>query len=821
MDPMIVVAILLTVSATVSGKAFFLSDVLRLPERENAMSDIFAANEGAMELLNLVEGDIRIPEDEEPHHLKKRNAVPYKDNTWAPYRDDKVVPISISPDLPPAAQIAVQQAIDEYHRKTCIRFKQRTNEREYIYFFRDVGCWSYVGRVGSQPNRISLGNGCETKGIAVHEIMHALGFWHEQSRYDRDNFVTIFLDNVVPGRNGEKDFYYGNFDKLTRINSQTLDTTYDYHSVMHYPTDAFGKSGKITIEPRLGKQLYKWLGQRNGLSEIDTLKINRLYECDMVVCTAEPDVFACQQKCVKLKSGFTCGCHRGFSLDSDGYHCSDVNECADENFGCSHKCVNLIGGAYCACPKGHHLSDDGKTCIETNECALGNGGCEQLCTDSLGSFQCSCYSGFKLRRDGYTCEDVDECASRDHGCQQECANYVGGFHCACQEGYELQRDGRTCEEIHCYGLAVPVRGSVTPAENCSTNGARAGQHCVFSCDPGYELVGSENRTCLINGSWEGEHTDCRAKLCDVLAPPSNGSLSPPSCADPGALRVGKECVYVCGPGLVLNGTEARVTCSIGPNGTMVWDNLETPTCILDENPWMQCPHRQHVPTSPGTDYAAANLTAPLTNVEQVFVDGNLTLGTNNFTVGETAVLFYGFTAGGDRVECETAVIVTDDEHPEFVSCPESLEMNSSRQFPHVHWEKPEVRDNVGVVAVKRRRFPTGRITWGEYSVRYTARDRAGNHAVCRFNIRVKKPSCPPLPPPDHGSLTCDWWHMGQFCDLTCSTGYAPQGENARYVCGTRGTWTPRTPLPSCLPIHTSSTPETATALVTAEGPFDV
>ncbi|XP_019627854.1 PREDICTED: uncharacterized protein LOC109472514 [Branchiostoma belcheri] len=842
--PVIVAAILLAVSTTVTGKPFsLLEDVLRLPERENAMSDIFAANEGAMERLNLVEGDIRMPEDEGPHRLHKRNAVPYKDNTWT----NKVVPISVSPDLPPAAHIAVQEAIDEYHKKTCIRFKQRTNEQEYIQVFKGEGCWSYIGRVGSQPNRISLDSGCETKGIAVHEFMHALGFWHEQSRYDRDNFVTIYLDNVKPGRNGEKDYYYGNFDRLTRINSQTLDTTYDYHSVMHYPTDAFGKSGKITIEPRLGEANFKWLGQRNGLSDIDTLKINRLYECDMVVCTDQPDVFACQQKCVKLKDGFTCGCHRGFSLDSDGYHCSDINECAKENFGCSHRCVNLIGGAYCACPKGHHLRDDGKTCTETNECAQGNGGCEHLCTDTPGAFECSCYDGFKLRRDGYTCKDVDECASRDHGCQQECANYVGGYHCACQEGYVLQRDGTTCEEIHCYGLAAPGGGSVDPAENCSTNGARAGQRCTFSCDPGYELVGSENRTCLINGSWEGEHADCRAKLCDVLTPPSNGSLSPPSCADPGALRVGKECVYVCGPGLVLNGTAHRVTCTPGhngtmgwgtpgPNGTMVWDNLDTPTCIPDrltctpghngpmvwgtpgpngtmgwdnlgapacipdEDPWMQCPHRLHVSTSPGRDYATANLTAPLTNLQQIFVDGNLTLGPNNFSVGETPVLFYGYSAGVERIECETAVVVTDDEHPEFVSCPESFEVNSSRQFPHVHWEKPEVRDNVGIAAVRRSRFPKGRMTWGQYSVRYTARDQAGNHAVCRFNIHVKKPACPPLPSPDHGSLTCDWWRLGQFCDLTCSDGYTPQGALFRYVCGTQGTWMPRTPLPTCLPI---------------------
>ena len=56
-------------------------------------------------------------------------------------------------------------------------------------------CWSYLGKVRSGAQQVSLGRGCYL-AIPAHEIMHALGRYHEQSRADRDRHVRIVTANI-------------------------------------------------------------------------------------------------------------------------------------------------------------------------------------------------------------------------------------------------------------------------------------------------------------------------------------------------------------------------------------------------------------------------------------------------------------------------------------------------------------------------------------------------------------------------------------------------------------------------------------------------
>ena len=68
---------------------------------------------------------------------------------------------------------------------------------------------------------------CLQKGIIIHEMGHAIGFQHEQTRPDRNAFVTINSANIQSG-------VEYNFRQYSTNQVGTFNIPYDYSSVMHY-----------------------------------------------------------------------------------------------------------------------------------------------------------------------------------------------------------------------------------------------------------------------------------------------------------------------------------------------------------------------------------------------------------------------------------------------------------------------------------------------------------------------------------------------------------------------------------------------------------
>jgi hypothetical protein len=171
---------------------------------------------------------------------------------------DGIVPFIIDPrDFPPfsASWIAIMEAISFWQSTTIIRFVTGAagDNPDYVYFKLDsTACNSPVGRQGGEQKiSCALGGGGFKAGTIAHEIGHALGFFHEHQRPDRDAVVAVAGD-AKPA------------DYVIKHNGIKVGP-YDCGSIMHYGNQ-FGLIRNI--DPACAA-----MGQRKELSpgDIDTV----------------------------------------------------------------------------------------------------------------------------------------------------------------------------------------------------------------------------------------------------------------------------------------------------------------------------------------------------------------------------------------------------------------------------------------------------------------------------------------------------------------------------------------------------------------------
>jgi astacin len=213
----------------------------------------------------IIEGDIAIGRAQAVAEARLRPmgvVVSDKESLWK----NAIVPYQIDAQLPRRERVT--EAIAHWESRTKLRFVERTTgnanqHQDYLYFEDQGGCWSSVGRQGGKQT-LSLGPECSV-GNAIHEIGHAVGLWHEQSREDREKHVTIHYENVIDG-------FAHNFDQ--NITDGDDVGAYDYASIMHYPRHAFSKNGRDTITPMDPNAR---IGQREGLSAGDVQAVASLY----------------------------------------------------------------------------------------------------------------------------------------------------------------------------------------------------------------------------------------------------------------------------------------------------------------------------------------------------------------------------------------------------------------------------------------------------------------------------------------------------------------------------------------------------------------
>lgn len=175
----------------------------------------------------------------------------------------------------------VLSAMQEFHMNSCLRFKPyNESDVDFLFITGNVsGCWSSVGMQGEGGQVLNVNSPkCVKKGVVIHEMLHAVGFYHQQSAANRDDYVKILWENISDG-------HESNFNKYDESEVTDYGVPYDYQSIMHYSGKAFSKNGNETI---VALRNVTSLGQRKGFTDGDLLKLNRMYNSSCHPSKKEP-----------------------------------------------------------------------------------------------------------------------------------------------------------------------------------------------------------------------------------------------------------------------------------------------------------------------------------------------------------------------------------------------------------------------------------------------------------------------------------------------------------------------------------------------------
>lgn len=177
-----------------------------------------------------------------------------------------MIPYEVDPGVDQNVKEIIEEVISDFNSRTNIKFQLRRLENDFLKFKNtSANCYTYIGKTGGEQP-VYLSPRCAYKQVA-HELMHTLGFYHEQSRLDRDEHIEVLWENI-------EEKFHSQFRKIKWEGIELENFPFDFESVMLYPSTAFSVDEEsFTLLKRNGDPFL----ENQELSPQDISRINNLY----------------------------------------------------------------------------------------------------------------------------------------------------------------------------------------------------------------------------------------------------------------------------------------------------------------------------------------------------------------------------------------------------------------------------------------------------------------------------------------------------------------------------------------------------------------
>jgi len=288
-----------------------------------------------------VQGDMLLPKNETAKAVLLQAIAQGQRFVPTAWKDNMAIPYCFSSSIRASAKQAFLDAVQHFEDIVpCLGFThvsvRSENEKKcstwpaiFVHDREGSGCFANVGEPqwDSWDSQCHLGAGCDSLGIAGHELGHNLGMLHEQSRHDAHNYVRVLWNNI-------QDHYKDQY----KLSNADTNIDYDVMSLMHYSDDAFGKygtDGRPMKTMQFKGSSHRPMGNRQGLTYNDAKQMAEFYGCSnqlnhFELCTEKAD--GC--------SSSSCTCHQGvlqkFKNGNSCYQCA--YECPKDGTGTSGHC---------------------------------------------------------------------------------------------------------------------------------------------------------------------------------------------------------------------------------------------------------------------------------------------------------------------------------------------------------------------------------------------------------------------------------------------------------------------------------------------------